>query len=431
MAHTIRLHLLVVGIAIISFATGVRALSNSEAPRLFALHDGDRVVFYGDSITEQRLYTAYIEEYVLTRFPGLRIDFVNSGVAGDLVSGGVGGPIDLRLERDVYVYHPSIITIMLGMNDGYFGRLEPGILKSYSDGYRRIVEALQAKLPEARLLLIEPSPYDEITRAADFNPGYNSTLLRFGEFVKRLAEEKHTLSVDLNAPVVLALKKAKDLDSSLSPALIQDRVHPGSGVHWIMAEAVLKTWNAPSVVTTVVLDGEKGLAVQSFNTEVSLIRKTNDSLSWIQNDRALPLPLPSADSDPFTALAVRTSHLNDALNQQVLRIVGLRPGKYGLSIDDQEVAEFNAEQFATGVNMALFDNPMLAQARLVALDTNEKNSIESTQSAFVRDPRPPGLPETVKRLESARIRSVERQRKDAQPVPHRYSLSYQAKAAGK
>jgi len=29
----------------------------------------DRVVFYGDSITEQRLYTTDIEEYVLTRFP--------------------------------------------------------------------------------------------------------------------------------------------------------------------------------------------------------------------------------------------------------------------------------------------------------------------------------------------------------------------------
>ena len=37
----------------------------------FYLKDGDRVVFYGDSITEQRLYTTYTETYVVTRFPQL------------------------------------------------------------------------------------------------------------------------------------------------------------------------------------------------------------------------------------------------------------------------------------------------------------------------------------------------------------------------
>ena len=35
----------------------------------YFLHDGDRVVFLGDSITEQRLYTTYIEAYALTRHP--------------------------------------------------------------------------------------------------------------------------------------------------------------------------------------------------------------------------------------------------------------------------------------------------------------------------------------------------------------------------
>jgi hypothetical protein len=34
----------------------------------FFLKDGDRVVFYGDSITDQRLYTTFTETFVLTRF---------------------------------------------------------------------------------------------------------------------------------------------------------------------------------------------------------------------------------------------------------------------------------------------------------------------------------------------------------------------------
>jgi hypothetical protein len=42
------------------------------APPEFCVHDGDTVVFYGDSITNQRLYTVFTEAYVLTRFPSSR-----------------------------------------------------------------------------------------------------------------------------------------------------------------------------------------------------------------------------------------------------------------------------------------------------------------------------------------------------------------------
>src|SRR5262245_631135 len=77
----------------------------------FAIKDGDRVVFYGDSITEQRLYTTYVEHYVLTHYPGRRVTFINTGWGGDKVTGndckpcaGVGGLA--RIKRDVTDYRP-------------------------------------------------------------------------------------------------------------------------------------------------------------------------------------------------------------------------------------------------------------------------------------------------------------------------------------
>src|SRR5688500_7064764 len=66
----------------------------------FHLRDGDRVLFYGDSITERGLYTTIVETYVVTRYPRLNISFVNAGWSGDTVRGGRGGPIEVRLERD-------------------------------------------------------------------------------------------------------------------------------------------------------------------------------------------------------------------------------------------------------------------------------------------------------------------------------------------
>src|SRR5262249_28339971 len=64
----------------------------------YYLNEGDRVVFYGDSITDQMLYTGFVETYTITRFPHLNVTFVHSGWGGDRVTGGGGGPIDLRLR---------------------------------------------------------------------------------------------------------------------------------------------------------------------------------------------------------------------------------------------------------------------------------------------------------------------------------------------
>ena len=55
-----------------SFRTLVLLLAAAcaaTAQEAFALRDGDRVVFYGDSITDQRLYTTFAETFVVTRFP--------------------------------------------------------------------------------------------------------------------------------------------------------------------------------------------------------------------------------------------------------------------------------------------------------------------------------------------------------------------------
>src|SRR5580698_5417553 len=88
---------------LISCPCAIRAESD------FYLKDGDTVVFYGDSITNQRLYTVFIETFAATRFPGRRIRFVHSGWPGDRAGGGAGGSADIRLERDVIAYNPSVV----------------------------------------------------------------------------------------------------------------------------------------------------------------------------------------------------------------------------------------------------------------------------------------------------------------------------------
>lgn len=403
------------------------ARSQQVPPRAesFALKDGDRVAFYGDSITEQRLYTSDVEEFVLTRFPGSKVTFIQAGVGGDKVSGGHAGPVDMRIERDVVAYQPTVVTIMLGMNDGFYRVYDPGIFQSYADGYRHLVDSIQSKLPAVRFTLLKPSPYDDVTREPLLvdNGGYNLVLQRFSEFVGQLAAEKHLQAADLNSQVVAALTKAKAIDPAFSTTLIPDRVHPGNSVHWLMAEAILKVWGAPSVVTSVTIDAAKPAVGEIANTQISELRKSKGSVTWLESDQALPLPFPSSDSDPFVALAIHASDLIEALDEETLRIHGLAPGKYDLKIDERSVGAFDHDQLESGINLALLETPMLEQARLVAFDTERRNEIDRARANLIQMDMTAISRAAATELADFQGHAVEQQRRDARPTPHRYSLS--------
>ena len=64
-------------------SANVSAQEDFKKPlRRMALNDGDSIVFLGDSITHQCLYTQYVEDFLYTRFPSKRFMIHNAGVGG-------------------------------------------------------------------------------------------------------------------------------------------------------------------------------------------------------------------------------------------------------------------------------------------------------------------------------------------------------------
>ncbi|MCU1235638.1 MAG: lipolytic enzyme family [Candidatus Solibacter sp.] len=343
----------------------------------FGLRDGDRVVFYGDSITDQRLYTTFTETYVVTRFPKTNITFVHSGWGGDRVAGGGGGPVDVRLWRDVLPYNPTVVTIMLGMNDGRYRAFDQPTFDEFSAGFKHITDVLKRQLPGVRITAIQPSPYDDVTRAPLFEGGYNQVLVRYGDFLKQLATEQHFGVADLNTSVVEGLKKANELDAVNAAKLIPDRVHPGAGGHILMAEALLKAWNAPALVADVEVDAGRKEAVRQRNSHVTDLHAAAKGIAWTQTDEALPMPVDM--KDPLVALAMRSSDFMQALNQAPLKVRGLSAGRYALKIDGDTVGTFTAEQLAAGVNLAELPTPMMRQAAEVHALTLKHNVMHFTR----------------------------------------------------
>ena len=390
----------------------------------FAIHDGDRVVLYGDSITDQRLYSTFIEEYVLTRFPTWKIQWTQSGVGGDKVSGGSAGPIDLRIQRDILPYRPNVVTIMLGMNDGYYHPLDAAIQKTYEDGYRSMVDTILSGAPGVKLTLIGPSPYDDVTHPTMH---YNEVMQAYSEFDRNEANRTHQGFVDLNAPVVEALQKVETAHPDLASRLIPDRVHPGEGVHWVMAETVLKAWHAPSLVSSVIVDAHAAKATEVRNasvTDVKREKKTN-ALQWTEIENALPLPLPLSATNPVSDAALEAGGVEAALDQETLTVTGLAPGDYALTIDDQPVANFTADALQHGVNLARMATPMLRQSQTLAWETEHRNELERqlfTVQAGTHE-HPEAAPEAQQQaMQQAVATSIAQQQKDAQPTTHHFTL---------
>jgi lysophospholipase L1-like esterase len=392
----------------------------------FHLHDGDTVVFYGDSITDQRLYTTFTESYVLTRFPRMKVTFVHSGWGGDRVTGGGGGPIDVRLQRDVFPYKPTVLTIMLGMNDGAYRAFEQPRFDNFANGYKHIVESAQAALPGVRITVIQPSPYDDVTREPLFPGGYNAVLLRYSQFLKEFADAQHLDLADLNTPVVAALAKAKELDPEQAARILPDRVHPAAAGHILMAEALLKAWNAPSIVTSVEIDAAEKRVRRSENTEISGLA-AQPALTWTQADAALPIPLDPRDK--LLALALRSSDFVEALNQQPLRVSGLTAARYQLKIDGEPIGSFTKDELAAGVNLAALPTltPMAKQAADVHALTLKHNNIHFTrwrqlQTGLEKD-SPAHLKQAMDALDALEVDLIAAQRAAAQPKAHRYELT--------
>jgi lysophospholipase L1-like esterase len=398
------------------------AVGNAAAQDGFYLHEGDRVVFYGDSITQQGYYSSFIEDYMVSRYAALNVSFVNSGWSGDWVVGGGGGKAEIRVARDILAHHPTVVTLLLGMNDGGYQKFDQSFFDVFSGGYRQLVKQIQAGAPSVRLTLLETTPYEEITRRPEFE-GYNATLIRYGKFVAELARENKQLGIDLNAPLLRAISRAKAIDPEVAKTMVPDRIHPSPALGMLMTALILDAWHGGAVVSSVEIDAHSGKILQTANTSAG-DSTVGDALGWAQTDAALPLPIDFAD--PAMRLVLRASDQIQGLDVQTLKVHGLKSGKYTLTIDGEKIGEWQAQELSSGVNLALVDTPMVRQARDVHAITRRLLDLrlarwQGIQVGLERE-QSPKISAALKSLDEVQEELIAQRRQAAAPKPHHFAL---------
>lgn len=182
------------------------------------LNSGDRVLFFGDSITEQHLWTLYLENLLLWHEPGLAIR--NRGWAANRAVDGLA-----RFDRDAAPLAPTWVFVAFGVNDGRYLPPTGAIADEYGAALSRLVSRVRSIGAEP--VLCSPSAVDE--GCDPMLKGYNETLVLLTQRCQTVAQREGARFVDLFRPLLAA-----------GPGLAPDGIHPNPQGHLIMARAAAK-----------------------------------------------------------------------------------------------------------------------------------------------------------------------------------------------
>jgi lysophospholipase L1-like esterase len=336
------------------------------------LNDGDTLVFLGDSITHQCLYTQYVEDYFYTRYPQKKIRFHNAGVGGDRAADALA-----RFDQDVAAFKPKYVTVLLGMNDGSYGQWTPEMFATYEKDMTALIERIRSI--GAVPVLMTPTMYD--TRAALLKPSakrpadhpvnkyYNASLAYLGAWVREQAINQGLGFVDMYNPLnnlTIAQRKA-DPDFTF----IADAVHPAADGQFIMAYSILEQMHRNSAASMLngVHDGKQWKITAAKDAKISQVAGSAEGLSFTHQAASLPWIVP-ADA----ATGYRLTAAGHRLSNQTFRMGGLAPGWYELKIDGRTIGTYSHTQLAIKIELQGNDKtPEHQQALAVAMLNKERN----------------------------------------------------------
>lgn len=329
----------------------------------FFFKDGDVVVMIGDSITEQHLYSNYVEMWTVTRFPKWKLTFRNVGIGGDRSVGG-----NSRFARDVLSYKPTAMTVDFGMNDGGYRDFSEDTFKPYMEGLQGM--ANQAKAGNIRAAWVTPQPLDNGDQGPTALVAYNKTLEKFSEGVKTIADKNGGLFVDQFHPYLSVLDSARSKGPKYERITGGDAVHPGPPGQALMAASILKGLSFPSLVSAAEIDAAGGKVNSAINCKVDNVVAKDGGVSFSRLDESLPF----FPADAKSILA--SAPILEELNKYTLKVTGLAAGNYEVRLDGKKVATHTAAELAAGANLAagaLQDGPIADQVKAIVAAIEKKN----------------------------------------------------------
>ena len=344
-----------------------------------------RVAVIGDSITEQKLYSKYLECWLLACSGVPDVQVMQFGWSGEKADG-----FARRAAHDLAVFRPTVATLCYGMNDGGYQPWKPEIGEAYEAAMGKVLDRLRDAGVET-VVVGSPGAVDHNF----FRPGqtlgdrpasvaYNDTLAHLRDIDGRLAAARGLRFADVHAAMIDAMRKANESRGPTYDVCGSDGFHPGPNGQLLMAYAFLKGLGVDGGIGTIAVDLHDGTAVGTPGQAVSSregyrAATPRSPLTLDVESRRWPFCFEGdGTSSASTRSILPFVPFNADLNRYLLKVanLGARQAKVTWA---GESREFTSAQLAEGVNLAAefsrtpFDEPFAALSAAVG----EKQAYET------------------------------------------------------
>lgn len=203
-----------------------------------------KILFYGDSITDMgrnrdegsdwlRLGGGY-PAFVAGRLQfesSEKYRFENRGISGNTI-------IDIysRMKSDIWKVEPDVLSILIGANDIWREVDKKGgvTVKRYEGIYRMLIEDVLERLPNTKIMLMEPFVLHGTATDVDYE-GFRK-ITEYADVVKKLVREYGLTFVPLQ-------DKFDELAKAHAPEIyLWDGVHPNAPGAYAIAEEWIKAF---------------------------------------------------------------------------------------------------------------------------------------------------------------------------------------------
>jgi hypothetical protein len=321
---------------------------------------GDRVAICGDSITEQKMYSRIMEDYLTVCVPELQVTVRQYGWSGERAPGFLG-----RMTNDCLRFAPTLATTCYGMNDHEYRPYEERIGRTYEASSRAIIESFKAH--KARVVLGSPGCVGKmpswVKSATGTVEDLNLSLCQLRNLDIDLAQREQVRFADVFWPMFTAGVTAQREYGADYAIAGKDGVHPGWSGQTLMAYAFLKAMGLKGDIGVFTVDLKKGTIKASKGHEVisaqggeySLRSRRYPFCACLENGQGgASYPVCGKD-DPTKDDSIRSAQtlvpFNPELNRLMLVAKNGTAASYGVTWGNAS-RKFTREELAKGVNLA-------------------------------------------------------------------------------
>jgi lysophospholipase L1-like esterase len=357
-------HPWLVGLIVFCVVSGVKAAEQ--------LQSGDYVAIVGDSITEQRKYSVYIEDYLAMCQPAAKLKQTQFGWSGETSWG-----FEARMQNDMLRFKPAVATTCFGMNDGGYSPMDPRKAQRYRDAQTKIVEEM--KKAGVRFIVIGSAGCVDVQTFRNHNRQlaemYNKTLASLRDISKEVAEKEGVGFADVYSPMIDVMTKAEAKYGEQYHVCGPDGVHPDNNGHLVMAYAFLKGLGCTGDIGTINVDMATGKAEATDGHKV--LSATNGTVEVESSRYPFCFYGDPARTDS-TRGVLEFLPFNQDLNRFMLVVKNAGAGKVKVTWGNSS-KEFEGAALEKGINLAaeFLNNPFAGPFRRMEEQISRKQELET------------------------------------------------------